>query len=525
MALTRRHFLERIAATGGATLAYDAMIGLGLLAAPRPPARFELRGEVSGTRVLVLGAGLAGLTVAYELGKLGYQCELLEARARPGGRAQTVRRGSVSEEDGPTQVAAFDEGLYFNCGAMRIPHHHSTTLAYCRELQVPLEVFCARCDSAYLYQHKTAALAGRRIRMREARTDLDGYIAELLSKAVSEEALNQPFSQDDRENLLEYLRREGALDEKAKYRGSTRRGYDVPPGAGDNVGRRSDPFALTELLASRVGLHLQSEYNYQATMLQVVGGTDRFPAALAARLPNKIVYRAAVREIRQSETGVSVVYADKDGRLRKAEGDYCVCTLPLPVLADLQTDFAPAFQKAIRAVSYSSAGKMGLQFKRRFWEEDDGIYGGVTRTDQEITEIVYPSAGFHGRKGILIGYYIQGQNAGPMGERMPAERQALALQQGGLIHPQYRSEFETAFSVSWQRVKWNRGGWASFSAEARRDAYPVLVQPERRVYLAGDFTTNLNAWMNGALESARHVATAIHARAIGEARSSQVIKL
>ena len=133
--LTRRHFLERVAATGGASLAYETMSGLGLMAA-QPAAPFGLRGEGKGVRVVVIGAGLAGLTVAYELGKLGYHCQVLEARERPGGRAHTVRRGTISEEDGPPQTCAFDEGQYFNCGAMRIPYHHTTTLAYCRELGV-----------------------------------------------------------------------------------------------------------------------------------------------------------------------------------------------------------------------------------------------------------------------------------------------------------------------------------------------------------------------------------------------------
>jgi monoamine oxidase len=165
MILTRRRFLTRAAAAGGASLTYEAMTGLGLLAAPAQT-RFELSGRVSNVRVLILGAGLAGLTAAYELGKVGYDCRLLEGRARPGGRVFTVRRGTVSEEDGPTQTAAFDEGLYFNAGPMRISHHHHTTLAYCRELQVPVEVFVADSESAYFYQTRSSTLTGRRIRLR-----------------------------------------------------------------------------------------------------------------------------------------------------------------------------------------------------------------------------------------------------------------------------------------------------------------------------------------------------------------------
>jgi monoamine oxidase len=185
--------------------------------------------------VLVLGAGLAGLTVAYELGKVGYDCRILEARARSGGRVFTVRRGTVSEEDGPGQTAAFDDGHYFNAGPMRISHHHRTTLAYCQELRVPVEVFVADSESAYLYQTRSTTLTGRRIRLREARADFDGYIAELLSKSLSQAQLDLPLTTEDRDRLLSYLRRLGALDQQRQYRGSPRRsGYSE---------RSADPIA------------------------------------------------------------------------------------------------------------------------------------------------------------------------------------------------------------------------------------------------------------------------------------------
>ena len=270
MVLTRRDFLTRAAAVGGASLVYEGMTGLGLLAAPTQT-RFDLAGRVSGIRVLVLGAGLAGLTVAYELGKVGYDCRVLEARARPGGGVFTVRRGTVSEEDGSSQTAAFDDGLYFNAGPMRISHHHETTLAYCRELQVPVEVFVADSESAYLYQTRSSTLAGRRIRLREARADFDGYIAELLSKALSQAQLDQPLTTDDREKLLAYLRRLGALDQQRQYRGSPRRsGYQ----------ERSAPLPLHDLLGANFDFYLGIDWDSQPTMFQVAGGMDRLPAAL-----------------------------------------------------------------------------------------------------------------------------------------------------------------------------------------------------------------------------------------------------
>ena len=499
--LTRRHFLARVAAVGGAPLVYESMIGLGLLAAPQQT-RFELTGRVTGVRVLILGAGIAGLTTAYELGKIGYDCRVLEARARPGGRCFTVRSGAVSEEDGPGQTAAFDEGLYFNAGPMRIPHHHGTTLGYCRELQVPTEVFVVDSESAYLSQTR-GPLAGRRIRLREAHADFDGYIAELLSKALSQAQLDQPLTAEDRDRVLAYLRRLGALNQQGQYRGSLRRG----PGAD---GRPSVPLPLRDLFAGIPDFYVQTDWFSQPTMLQVTGGMDRLPAALAARLGDRIVYRAAVREIRQNERGVWAIYDDASGRPQRVDADYCVTTIPLPVLSGIQKDLSPPVQAAISAARYDTAGRIGLQFKRRFWEEDDEIYGGKSWTDQDIGQLLYPSHGFGGNKGIVVGFYLD--FARTMATRPPAEIQRLALEQGARIHPQYTTEFESAFSVTWARVPWNRGSWRSESPAALQ-ALAALREPDGRVHFAGDYMTDLSSFMQGAFESAREVATAIHARA------------
>ncbi len=509
--LTRRHFIERIAATGGVSLAYESMHGLGLLAASES-VPFALSGRVNGVRVAVAGGGLAGLTVAYELEKLGYSCHVLEARSRPGGRVVTVRRGMVSEEEGATQTCTFDEGQYFNPGPMRIAFHHETTLAYCRELGVPIEVFAVNGDNAFYYPTKGTGLTNRRVRMREVRADIDGYVSELLSKAVSQDGLDDVVSKDDRQRLLDYLRGKGRLTAQGKYVGNPQmRGPGDTTAAGN--ADPATPFALSDLLGSRMLNQVDLTYEYQPTMFQVVGGMDHLPRALAAKLKGSITYNAAVREIRQTEQGATVSYADKNGTVRKIEADFVVCALPLPLLNELDTDFTPEFKKLIASVPYAAAGKIGLQFKRRFWEEDDQIFGGATKTDLDITQIVYPSTGYLGKKGTLVGYYLQGQSGRPIGETTPAERLALALEQGGRIHPQYAAEFETGFSVAWHKVRWNKGSWSSTPAATKAK----LKEPQGRVYLAGDHL-DLNAWMQGAFESARHVATAIHARAAATTR-------
>jgi monoamine oxidase len=517
---TRRAFLERLGQTGGVAAVDVALGALGLGGAmPAPPA-FAASGRARpNTRVIVLGAGLSGLAAAWELQKLGYEVDVLEARARAGGRCFSIRRGTASEETGrPKQVAAFDESLYLNAGPARIPHHHATTLEYCRMLGVSIEMFCSVNEAAYVHQaaSTSAPVAARRLRLRQVRTDWRGHTAELLAKAVTQDALDTPMSAEDRDRLVDWLRREGPLSTELRYTGSARRGYAEPPGAGDRPGRVDDPLGLDDLLRTGFGPQLTTEIALQMPMFQAVGGMDRIAAALASRVTN-VHLGAEVQAIEQPPGRVRVRYRDASGASQQLEAPFAVCTLPLPVLREIAVDVAPAMRDAMAAIAYASAGKIGLQFKRRFWEEDDGIYGGITRTDLPITQILYPSTGFLSRKGILVGYYQNGAAAAAMGELTPADRLARALEQGAQIHPQYPSEFETAFSVAWQHVPHSRGGWAQYTEAQRQREYRTIIEPDRGLYLCGDHTTYQCGWMIGAFESARRVVSLVHERASREA--------
>src|SRR5579871_3597017 len=168
--ITRRDFIKRTGVWAGG--AYPAMMAMGLIPAA-PAHRFEPEGSGHGKEVVILGAGLAGMAAAYELSKLGYRCTLLEARERAGGRCWSVRKGSVNEETGfGHQLASgFDEGQYFNAGPSRIPHHHALTLHYCRELDVPLQVYNNVNENAWYFSEGKGPLSNRKIRVREVHND------------------------------------------------------------------------------------------------------------------------------------------------------------------------------------------------------------------------------------------------------------------------------------------------------------------------------------------------------------------
>lgn len=529
--MTRRNFINQTsAATAGLT-------AWGLLQ-PAPAPAFDLptlppvtSGQlvvghpVAGRRVVVLGAGLAGMTAAYELGKLGYDCTVLEARNRAGGRVWTIRGGTTETEiGGVAQTSRFDTGagnenLYFNGGAARIPHHHQLTLHYCRELGVPLEIFNGNNEAAYLFSSKTGGpLANKRMRVKEYHNDMRGYTTELLTKALDQSALDQQLTKEDVDKLVDFLKNEGDLNTAHLYKGTNRRGYkpNTEPGAGPTPGDQTDPYGLTDLLRSgfmqpvfyNVGDYI---YEQQTTLMQPVGGMDAIPKALEKQLAGKIVFNAPVLQLRKTGTGVTVIY-QKDGKPVELTADYCVCTLPLPVLKNLDADISGTVKRAADFVPYIKTGKIGLQFKRRFWEEDDGIYGGISRTDLDINQVWYPSFGFMGKKGVLIGYYNFYSRAEAVGAMTIADRQKLALEQGQKIHPQYAIDFESAFSLAWHRIQYSEGGWATYDDATRRKYYPALLEPDGPIHFAGEHTTYLTAWMAGAFTSARRTVEAIHRR-------------
>jgi monoamine oxidase len=424
------------------------------------------------------------------------------------------------ETDGGAHTAGFDEGQYFNAGPSRIPHHHALTLHYCKELKVPIEVYSNVNENAYYFAEGKGPLSNKRIRVREVHNDVRGWMAELLAKGMDGGKVDMGMSKEDTGKVIEYLRAEGGLDIDKLYKVSARRGYIEPPGPGDQAGRLGDPLSLAAMLESGLldpDFYNVAEYTYelQGTLFQAVGGMDRIAAAFVRQVGPMIRYGAEVKSIHNLEQGVKVVYGDKTGE-KSVEAGLCICTIPLPVLSNIDHNFGSDASRAIDTIVYMQTGKIGLQFKRRFWEEDEGIYGGITHTNNQLTQIFYPSYDYLSGKGILIGYYNFNDKAVATGRLSYQQREQLALEKGSLIHPQYRQEFETSFSISWHKTKYNLGGWALYSSEERESLYKPLLQPDGRVYFAGEHMTYLNAWMAGALESARSVVAAVHSRVTGQ---------
>jgi monoamine oxidase len=455
----------------------------------------------TGKSVAILGAGIAGMTAALEMRKLGYTCTVLEALPFAGGRNRTIRAGDVIEETDSVQTCTFnnDDNLYFNAGPARIAPHHEFLLAYCREFGVPLETFTN--DNRGAWMHSTSSFGGQPQVARRVRTDTRGNIASLLASAVNQNALDQQLSATDKVNILAMLKRYGDLTNTYAYTGSERAGF---PGQ-ENTGSRQrgellPPLSFSNLLAEplmQVWQDFAESLEQQPTMLQPVGGMDQIARAFEAEVATEIIYEAVVSEIRNTAGGAQVVYQDRFGATTMLDVDHCICTIPATVLRSIANNFSASHQAAISSFTYSSAGKIAFQ-SRRFWEQEHNIYGGISWTNQDITQMWYPNAGLGQANGVLVGAYMFGGTAGNnFAAQTPAQRINTSTQQGNNVHAEYGAEVTHGISIAWPKVPFQLGAWGTSDPG-------VLLSADNNIYFAGEHLSILQGWQEGAILSAYH---------------------
>ncbi|HEX6375327.1 MAG TPA: FAD-dependent oxidoreductase [Allosphingosinicella sp.] len=513
MSLTRRALLERLGAVGGFSAAYLGMEAMGLLARPAaaaplepPPAPGRRR------RLVILGAGIAGLVAAYELRRVGWNVTVLEARDRIGGRVWTLRGGDRVVQSGrPDQICTFSDGLYLNAGAARIPTAHHLILGYARKLGVPIEVMvnsnrAARWD-----------FGGQVVANRQAMHDVRGMIAELLAKAIDRGALDRELGKDEKEGMRGFLAFYGELSDKFEYTPQGRSGYATLPGGYIEAGKPIAPLRLQALMKQRGwGLPLVFEefFDQQSPMFQPVGGMDRIAHALYREVEPAVRLNSPVLEIRRRGEGVRILHGP--GR-QALDADYCLCTLGVNLLARIPNDFSPAKQAAMKDINYLPSVKVGFE-SRRFWE-DEGIYGGLGWTDSMNENLLYPSDGWHGPKGVLVTAYCAGWVAQDNPDKFMAmsheERFRLCRESVERLHPGHGAELRRPVTVAWGLTPWSEGvgpanpDWFQNPRPAR---YVELTRPEGPIFFAGEHLSYVQFWQEGAALSSHEAIRALRAR-------------
>lgn len=488
-------------ALGGSTAAYRVAMGLGLLSTAVQPRPTIAAARAKAPTVLVLGAGISGLTAAYELHRKGYAVQILEASHRAGGRNLTLRAGDRIDETGYQQICRFDPDpdLYFNAGPARIPGHHSALLSYCKELGVELAPFIN--DNRNAWVQDDAMFGGRPIRAREYMADTRGFIAELVAKSLKPEQFAAPMSNRDWEQLREYVRQMGELNSEFRYMGSSRAGlarhdYTRPE-------LLKEPLSPSELMKSRFMYVMGfAESEDQAPMMmEPVGGMDRIVDAFMRKVGHLVQLHSQVHTIRLLQDGVEVTYR-RDGKLITTRADYCLNCIPMHLLAGVEHNFPREYATSFTAVPRGKLLKIGFQMKERFWERE-GIYGGISWTMQDIQQIWYPAHGIHRKKGVVLGAYTFDPAAGERFARLaPQDRFELAIAQAEKVHPGYRNHVENGVSIAWHQMNHMLGCAAQWDESLLHDHFKRLQAPVGHHYLIGDQVSYHPGWQEGAIASA-----------------------
>ena len=460
-------------------------------------------------KIVIIGAGLAGLSAAYELSSAGHDVTLLEARTRPGGRVFTVR-------------GQFADGLYAEAGATNVFDVHQWTIKYAKLLGVPLDPVTPTTGAPVFH------INGKRIVIKpntpvdwpvQLGADEHGltraqlwtkYVAPVVSEIADPEASDWPTSsvaKYDRLTFAEFLRARGASPGAISI---------LRLGLSDQLGEGADAVSALDLLREAAPRAVEKQ------LYVIRGGSDTLPRALAARLADKIRYGCAALRIEQNERGVRVVFT-QSGTEQTIAADYVICATPFSVLRNVE--FWPPVtrekQQAIARLGNTSVVRVFLQTRKRFWL-DEGLSGAAT-TDLPLMTAYDKNFYQPGTRGVLEAY-VAGERARKLAAMNADDRFNFAVSQMQMIHPSIREHLEGGTSVCWDSEPWSRGAYAWFRPGEMTTMMPHIATPEGRIHFAGDHTSPAPGWMNGALQSGNRVAREVAARARLESDSRGTAK-
>lgn len=466
------------------------------------PATSADRHRNPGKDVVVLGAGLAGLTAAYVLAKAGYDVTVLEGQRRVGGRVLTVRDG-------------LRHGFHAEMGAVRIFETHAFTNKYVQLFGLPLRPYDSGDRAFFMRGERFRAPAHGQLwpipdMSAAERADPESFFPRYVLSGF--EQLGELFDANWPNAFPSAL----ALD--VVTTGQYMRNQGASPGWVDWFRAREGNILRTNALAA-FATESASAGN---TVTSIEGGNDRLPEAFAAALGERVKLGCRVVRIAQDDREVRIGFRERD-RLHEIRASHCVCAMPFSTLRDvsIETPFADDKMAAIHGLRYMAAARCYFQTRSRFREErgDDplGPLGGINLvgTDTFAGRLWNTSAQQPDSRHGLIHSYMFDTEAleyAAMGENRIRDMRRHIRKD---LLPGLAGQVIASAEHVWQEDSWARGGWGWTQPNEMRTMHLARRRREGRVHFAGEHTSIFIAWMNGAIESGERAANEILGAAVG----------
>ena len=448
------------------------------------PARslWNVTGNSSAEKVIIIGAGLGGVSCAYELQNAGIGITVLEARSRSGGRVRTYRD-------------PFADNLYAEMGAEYVDSSDEYARKYCKEFG--LDILPAKLYDGIYVRGKKYDMADFKTFKQQLPYDgtvggkLFGqefeYVRHWVEKIKDPNDIPNDVMKLDRMSAAQLLRKEGApkdIIELYTYTNAT-----------ESTCTPDQMSALNMVF----GHFYASAFSENTMEGRIFGGNDQLPKRFAKEIASNLKYNCPVKKISHNKKGVEVSF-EESGKLTAMSADRCVITMPLTILR--KTKITPYFSDekmhCIRKQSYGEVMKIAMQFKRRIWDEQ-GSVGQRVFTDTPLRRVYHFSIDQPGPRGILLSF-TSGSSAAKLGNMSEQQRLRVARETATELWPETPYVWESGISKYWNEDPWMQGSY-TYVSPGQWDFIDILAQPEEKVHFAGEHTSEFHSSMNGAIES------------------------